>query len=173
MTGKADLTPEEWWLLRETPLRVGAAVMVAAPSGTSGTMHEIIANATALANASRLFPESELIKALTTPDDGEHAYKPAPEVGDANRRAREERVKTDTLDMCRRAAELLDRKIAADEAHAYRQWVMQVGGDVASAAEEGGLMRIGAKKVSAPEVKLLTEIAAALGYPEYTPPEAK
>jgi hypothetical protein len=137
-------------------------------------MHEIVANATALANASRVFPESDLIKALTTSDDGEQAYKPAlAEVGDANRRAREERVKADTLEMCRRAADLLDRKVAADQADEYKQWVMQVGGDVASAAEEGGLMRIGAKKVGAREVKMLTEIAAALRYAEYAPPEAK
>ncbi len=174
MTGKADFTPEEWWLLKETPLRVGAAVMVAAPSGTSGTMQEIVANATALANASQLFPDSELIKALTTPDDDKQAYKPAlAEVGDADRRAREERVKAETLDMCRRVADLLDHKVAAEQAREYKQWVMQVGGDVAQAAEEGGLMRIGAKRVSVPEVKMLTDIAAALRYAEYAPPEAK
>ncbi len=174
MTGKADFTPEEWWLLKETPLRVGAAVMVAAPSGTSGTMQEIVANATALANASQSFPESELIKALTTLDNDKQAYKPAlAEAGDANRHAREERVKAETLDMCRRVADLLGRKVAAEQAREYKQWVMQVGGDVACAAEEGGLMRIGAKRVSEPEVKMLTDIAAALRYPEYAPPEAK
>ncbi len=171
MTGKMDFTPEEWWLLKETPLRVGAAVMVAAPSGTGGTMQEIVANATALANASKAFPHCELIKALTTPDDDEQPYKPAPaEVGDTNRRAREERVKAETLAMSRRAADLLDRKVAAEPAREYKQWVMQVGGDVACAAEEGGLMRIGAKRVSAPEVEMLKEIAAALRYAEYAPP---
>lgn len=171
MTSKTDFTPEEWWLLRETPLRVGAAVMVAAPSGTGGTMREIVANATALANASRSFPDSDLIKALTTPDDDEPAYKPGPAAdGDANRRAREERVKANALDMCRRVADLLERKVASEQAREYKQWVMQVGGDVASAAEEGGFMRIGAKRVSAPEVKMLTEIATALRYAAYVPP---
>ena len=172
MVGKADFTPEEWWLLRETPLRVGAAVMVAAPSGTSGTLHEIIANATALANASQSFPDSELIKALTEPEDKEHAYHPSPAAeGDANRHAREERVKKDTLDMCRRTADLLDRKAAGEIAQEYKKWVMQVGGDVACAAEEGGIMRIGAKTVSKPEVEMLVEIAASLRFSPYTPPE--
>ena len=172
MAGKADYTPEEWWLLRETPLRVGAAVMVAAPSGTGGTMHEIVANATALANASQLFPDSELIKALTEPEDTEQAYHPSPAAeGDANRHAREERVKKDTLDMCRRVADVLDHTAAGETVQEYKKWVMQVGGDVASAAEEGGIMRIGAKRVSAPEVKVLVEIAAALRYSSYTPPE--
>ena len=174
MTGKADFTSEEWWLLRETPLRVGAAVMVAAPSGTGGTLHEIIANATALANASKSFPDSDLIKALTEPEDKEQAYQPAPAAeGDSNRQVREERVKKDTLDMCRRVADLLDRKLAAEAAREYKQWVLQVGGDVASAAEEGGILRIGAKTVSEPEVKMLTEIAAALRFSPYTPPAVK
>jgi hypothetical protein len=174
LTGKTDFTPEEWWLLRETPLRVGAAVMVAAPSGTSGTLHEIIANATALANASKSFPDSDLIKALTEPEDKEQAYQPVPAAeGDSNRHVREERVKKDTLDMCRRVADLLDRKLAAEAAREYRQWVLQVGSDVASAAEEGGILRIGAKTISAPEVKMLTEIAAALRFSSYTPPKVK
>jgi hypothetical protein len=111
VAGKADFMLEEWWLLEETPLRVGAAVTVAAPSGKSGTMHKIVSNATALANASRVFPDSDLIKALTTPEDHEAAYKPSsPEIGDANRQACEDRVKKETLDMCRRVADLLDRQ---------------------------------------------------------------
>ena len=171
MAGKADFTSEEWWLLKETPLRVGAAVMVAAPSGKSGTMREIVANATTLANASRAFPDSDLIKALTTPEDDAAAYKPpSPEMGDANRQARNDRVKKDALDMCHRVADVLDGKVTAEQAREYKQWVMQVGGDVARAAEEGGLMRIGAKRVSAPEVEMLKETAAALRYAEYAPP---
>jgi hypothetical protein len=172
LAGKADFSPEEWWLLRETPLRVGAAVMVAAPSGTGGTLREIMANATALANASKSFPDSELIKALTEPEDKENSYHPSPAAeGDSNRHAREERVKKDTLDMAKRAADLLDRKAASEVAQEYKQWVMQVGGDVACAAEEGGILRIGAKTVSEPEIKLLVEIAAALRLSPYAPPE--
>jgi len=171
VTGKADFTPEEWWLLRETPLRVGAAVMVAAPSGTSGTMHEIVANATALASATRLFPDSELIKALTAPEEKGQAFEPGPAAeGDANRRTREQRVKSETLEMCRRVADLLDRKVTSEQAQEYKRWVMQVGGDVSGAAKEGGLLHIGAKTVSGPEVKMLTEIAAALRHSPYTPP---
>jgi hypothetical protein len=172
LAGKADYTPDEWWLLRETPLRVGAAVMVAAPSGTGGTLREIRANATAVANASTSFPNSDLIRALTEPEDKEQTYHPSPAAeGDTNRHAREERVKKETLDMCRRTADLLDRKVASNVALEYKQWVMQVGRDVACAAEEGGILRIGAKTVSEPEVKLLVEIAAALRLSPYTPPE--
>jgi hypothetical protein len=170
VTSQADYTPEEWWLLKETPLRVGAAVMVAAPSGTIGTMHEMVANAHSFVNAAQLFPNNELIVALVTPDDGD-AYTPEPEeTNDADRHAREERVMTDAIAKCKQVADLLDRKSDSGEAHEYKQWVMAIGGDVASAAEEGGILGIGRKKVSEPEIKMLTEVAEALRYAEYEPP---
>jgi hypothetical protein len=146
--------------------------MVAAPSGTGGTLHEIIANATALANASKSFPDSDLIKTLTEPEDKEMAFHPSPAAeGDASRHAREDRVTQDTLDMCRRVADLLDHKADSSVAQEYKKWVMQVGGDVACAAEEGGILRIGAKTVSKAEVQVLVEIATALRFSSYTPPE--
>ncbi len=170
MTGKADYTSEEWWLLKETPLIAGAAVMVAAPSGTAGTLQEMVANATSLVTTAASFPENELIQALVTPDDGS-SFKAAPaEAGDPNMQARDERVKADALDKCRRTADLLDKKSTPEQAREYKQWVMEIGGAVASAAEEGGILGIGKKRVSEPEVKVLVEIADALRYSPYTPP---
>lgn len=170
MTGKADYTPEEWWLLKETPLLAGAAVMVAAPSGTSGTLQEMIANATSFVTTAASFPDNELIQALVTPEDGQ-AWKPrAAETGDPNKEARGERVKADALEKCRRTADLLDKKSTPDQAREYKQWVMEIGGAVASAAEEGGVLGIGKKRVSEPEVQVLVEIAEALRFSPYTPP---
>ncbi len=173
MTSQADYTPEEWWLLKETPFLVGAAVMFSAYSGIGGTMREIVANAHSIVNAAQLFPDNELINGLVTPDDGPD-YGPAPaETGDADKRARQEHAKKDALEMCRQVADLLDRKSTADEAHEYKQWVMAIGGDVASAAEEGGILGIGKKKVSEPEIKTLSEIAAALRYTSYISPQTE
>lgn len=171
MTSKADYTPEEWWLLKETPLRVGAAVMVAAPSGTTGTLHEMVANAHSFVNAAHLFENDELIVALVAPDDDSQAYRPEPEeTNDADRHAREKRIMTDAIAKCKQVADLLDRKGNPDEAHEYKQWVMAIGGDVASAAEEGGVLGIGKKKVSEPEIKMLIEVAEALRYTAYVAP---
>ena len=171
MTSQADYTPEEWWLLKETPLRVGAAVMVAAPSGTTGTLHEMVANAHSFVNAAQLFANNELIVALVTPDDAVQTYRPGlEETNDADRHAREERIMTDAIAKCKQVADLLDRKSNPDQAHEYKQWVMAIGGDVASAAEEGGVLGIGKKKVSEPEIKMLTDVAEALRYTEYAPP---
>jgi hypothetical protein len=170
MAGKSDFTPEEWWLLKETPLLAGAAVMVAADSGVAGTLHEMVANATSLVNAAKLFPNNALIRDLVTPDDSA-TFKPTPvETSDPNQKARDERVEADALDKCKTVADLLDRKSDPQQAQEYKQWVMAIGGDVASAAEEGGVLGFGKKRVSEPEAKLLVELAAALRYAPYTPP---
>ena len=68
---------------------------------------------------------------------------------------------------------LVGAVLVRDGARVGEGFHRQVGGDVACAAEEGGIMRIGAKTVSEPEVKLLVEIAEALRYSPYTPPEVQ
>lgn len=169
MTNQADFTSAEWWLLKETVLRVGAAVMVASDSGISGTMKEIVANATAIAHAIEQFPDDDLIQALSNPDQ-DSAYKPAPPAtAGANRQAREEQIKTDALAKCGQAIDVLARTAAAQEVIEYKKWVMTVGDNVARAAEEGGVMGIGKKTVSAAEAAMLKQVAEALGLKEYTP----
>lgn len=171
MTNKSAFTPEEWWLLKETPLRVGAAVMVAAESGVGGTMKEIVANAQAFAKAVAQFPNDELIRALSDPDDSSTYVPPPPATGGADRHAREARIKSDALDKCRQVVEVLARKASAGQVDAYRKWVMTVGENVARAAGEGGVLGMGKKPVSDAEVAALKQIAAALGLKDYAPPE--
>lgn len=171
MTNKAAFSPEEWWLLKETPLRVGAAVMVSAESGASGTMKEIVANAQAMADAVAQFPNDDLIQALSDPDDAS-TYKPAPpDTAGADRHAREESIQSDALAKCRQAVDVLARKASAQETDEYRKWVMTVGENVARAAGEGGVLGIGKKMLSAEEAATLKQIAEALGLKDCTPPE--
>jgi len=170
MTNKANFTAEEWWLLKETPLRVGAGVMVSVESGVGGTMKEIVANAQALANAVAQFPDSALIQALALPDDDEGYHPPRPESTGASRQAREQRIKSDALDQCRRAIDLLSRKATPQDVDDYRKWVMAVGENVASAAPEGGVIGLGKKIVSAEEAVMLKRVADALGLQDYAPP---
>jgi hypothetical protein len=171
MTNKSAFTPEEWWLLKETPLRVGAAVMVASESGVGGTMKEIVANAQAFAKAVAQFPNDELIQALSDPDDSSTYLPPPPATAGADRYAREARIKSDALDKCRQAIDVLMRKASAGEVEAYRKWVMTVGENVACAAGEGGVLGMGKKPVSDEEVAVLKQLADALGLKSYSPLE--
>ncbi len=172
MTKRSVFTPEEWWLLKETPLQAGAAVMVAVESGL-GTLQEIAANATGLASARDLFPSNELIAALVAPGSDPDEYKPSPrETAGANRAAREAEITADALAHCARVADVLDRKATAQEAREYKMWIMSIGGDVAAAAKEGGVLGIGAKAINEKEIAMLQQIAQALRYAAYTPPSA-
>lgn len=171
MTNKSAFTPEEWWLLKETPLRVGAAVMVASESGVGGTMKEIVANAQAFAKAVSQFPNDELIQALSDPDDSSTYVPPPPATTGADRHAREARIRSDALDKCRQAVDVLARKASAGEVTEYRKWVMTVGENVACAAGEGGVLGMGKKPMSAAEAVTLKQVADALGLKDYAPPE--
>lgn len=171
MTTKIDYTLDEWWALQEVPLLVGVAVLYASPSSTGGVMREIIASATAVANAAQMFPDNELIQALLTPDEDSKILKPPPPItAGASRRERAEQLHKETLAKCQRAANILDAKALAREIREYKMWVMAIGGEVAAAVREGGVFGIGAKIITEAEIALLQEIANALRYHSYKPP---
>ncbi|MCI0476173.1 MAG: hypothetical protein L0Y55_07995 [Anaerolineales bacterium] len=171
MTTKVDYTLEEWWALQEVPLLVGVAVLYASPSGTGGMMREIIASATAVANAGQLFPENELIQALMAPDEDSKILKPlSPMTAGASKKERAEQLKNGTLAKCQRAANVLDAKATAHEIRDYKSWVMAIGGEVAAAVKEGGVFGIGAKTITEEEIELLQAIAKALRYNSYKAP---
>lgn len=174
MTTKIDYTLDEWWALQEVPLLVGVAVLYASPSSASGTMREIMASAGAVANASQMFPETELIQTLLAPDEDSKILKPLlPITAGATKKERAEQLKKETLAKCQRAANVLDDKATAHEIRDYKMWVMAIGGEAAAAVKEGGMFGIGAKTITEEEIVLLEEIAKALRYNSYKAPTRK
>ena len=171
MTTKIDYTLDEWWALQEVPLLVGVAVLYASPSSASGTMREIMASAGAVANASQMFPETELIETLLAPDEDSKILKPLPPItAGATKKERAEQLKKETLAKCQRAANVLDDKATAHEIRDYKMWIMAIGGEVAAAVKEGGVFGIGAKTITEEEIALLQGIAKALRYNSYKAP---
>lgn len=172
MTTKIDYTLDEWWALQEVPLLVGVAVLYASPSSIGGMMREIIASATAVANAGQMFPDNELIQALMAPDEDSKILKPPPPItAGTSRQERAEQLRKETLAKCQRVANVLDAKATAREIREYKMWVMAIGGEVAAAAREGGMLGLGAKTITDEEIALLQEIAKALRYQSYQPPK--
>jgi hypothetical protein len=60
---------------------------------------------------------------------------------------------------------ILESKATAEEADAYKTFVMRVAQAVAGAHKEGGFLGIGGKRVSDAEEQALDEISHALGPP--------
>ena len=174
MTTKIDYSLEEWWALQELPLLVGVAVLYASSSSTGGMMREIIASATAVANAGQMFPDNELIQSLMAPDEDSKILKPLPPItSGASKKERAEQLKKEMLAKCQRAANVLDAKATAHEIRDYKMWAMAIGGEVAVAVKEGGVFGIGAKTITEEETALLEEIAKALRYNSYQAPKSK
>ena len=54
-------------------------------------------------------------------------------------------------------------KATAQEAEAFRRWLVSAAQAAANAAKEGGFMGFGAEQVSAGEKQMLEQVRAALG----------
>jgi len=145
---KESFTAEEWQTLLKLPFKIGVTLMVVAPSGPIGLTKETMAlaqagNSNALVSALAVELQAQA-KAIVK--DEESAFKhsdPATYKGKA-------------VETCKSAAAALS-KTSAEDAGAYRTWVLAVGQKVAEAAKDGGVL------VSDQEKALLKELGEALG----------
>ena len=151
MTTKADFNAEEWTTLVEAPLLAGMRV-VAAERG--GTLKESIAVGRTYAEARQRHGESPLLDALVASPPAMDPSRLREGAGNV------EQLATTRL---REAAGLIDAKASADEAQAYKQFVVTVADAVASAHSEGGFAGIGGRPVSDKEQAALDDIRSTLG----------
>jgi hypothetical protein len=160
MTTKADFTSEEWNLLRRAPMMAGLVVVAASPSGPLGALRESLAFGTMVRDARSQEPSNELIGVLVADlaTGGRIAVEPWEITGKTP-----DQVRSYALDMCRKAAALLDRKARPEESRAFKGWLHTVGQKVADAAKEGGFLGIGGTQVSDQETAALTDLRRSLG----------
>ncbi len=144
MTGRADLTQQEWELVLEGPPSAGMIVVTAQ---RGGTFRESIAMAKAYVEARRQHGESELLDEIV-------AAKPE---RDHTRYHSVEELKQHGLQHLRDAVALLERKATAEEVEDYRRFVLTLADRVANAHREGG------ETVSDAERAAIEEISASLG----------
>ena len=70
------------------------------------------------------------------------------------------------LDELKAVNEIATAKATAEEADAFRRWLLTVAQAAADAAKEGGFMGFGAELVSQGEQRMLGELRVTLGVPE-------
>ncbi len=154
---------EEWNVLRQAPVWVGAAVSAASPSGAWGTIQELNALARATQEVMQRFAGNRLIADLM--DDMNLLTSQAQPVIEMPSKMSAATAGQRAVELCRQAVSILDQKASLQEASEYKQMLAHIAGQVAKGAREGGLLGLGAHAVSAPEQALLQQIAAALGLP--------
>ena len=148
-------TAEEWQTMLKLPFKIGLALMVIVPSGPIGLTKETMALAKAPFALAQVSNANALVSALAVElqaqakaivKDEENTFK----------HSDPQTYKAQTMAACQSAAAALS-KASAEDAGAYRTWVLAVGQKVAEAAKDGGVL------VSDQEKALLQELGGALG----------
>lgn len=144
MTRKADFTEDEWATVLQGPPSAGM-ILVTAQRG--GSFRETIAMAKSYSEARKQHGESELLDEITTTK---------PHI-DHTRYHSEQELKDAGLQHLRAAIQVIGTKATPEEVEEYKQFVLHLADNVASAHREGGV------EVSPAEKAAIDEIAATMG----------
>ena len=153
MTTKADFNAEDWSTVVDGPLYAGLRV-IAADRG--GTLRESLAMGRVYQDARAQHGSSELLDELVESPPSIDAERLQQAGGD---------LSAVTTEHLRHAMSILESQATAEEADAYKTFVMRVAQAVAGAHKEGGFLGVGGKRVSDAENAALDEISHALGAP--------
>ena len=160
MTTKADYTDEEWVALRLAPLVAGLAISLDDPGGPFELTRETLA---AMKVARTPPSQDELLVAVSKDVDAQlRAHEePLEDLGIHGRTARKQVVE----DLGSVNA-ILTAKATPEEAASFRRWLVQAAEGAAAAAKEGGVLGVGAVRVSKREQAMIDRIREILGVPE-------
>jgi hypothetical protein len=153
MTTKAEFNADEWSTVVDGPLYAGMRVIGA---DRGGTLRESLALSRVYQEARAKQGENELLDELV---------KSPPSIDPDRLRAAGGDLAAVTSERLRAAIGIVEGKATAEEADAYKRFVMTVAQAAASAHKEGGFLGIGGKQVSDAENQALDEISTALGSP--------
>ena len=159
MSTKTDYTVEEWNQLIVAPMMAGMSIIYADLS-MKGFVTEGKAMKNAMQKTPADAPEQELVTSLVADIKAKPSDFWKSETKKISMKNDEETAVA--LQQISDTAAMLDGKAGAEEAAAYKQWVLFVAQTVAEAAKEGGLF---SKKVlvSDKEKARIEEIKQALG----------
>jgi hypothetical protein len=154
MTSKQDFTDQEWTRIRRAPLVAGVAISLADPGGPIEVAKESVASL----RSATLPPSREELLTSVALDVQALAQQRHNPLGDFRPRSGQQ-----VLEELRGVNELVTAKATAEEAEAFRRWLLAAAQAAADAAKEGGFMGFGAEQVSAGERQMLDQVRAALG----------
>ena len=158
MTTKSDFTEEEWTRVRRAPFVAGMAISLADPGGTIELARESTASLKSATNPptrEQLLAEIALdIQSMTQQRQNPlSGFKPT----DASQ------ARQQILDELKAASDIVSSKATAEEAAAFKQWLVTTSQAAADAAKEGGFMGFGAEQVSEGERSMLDQVRTAIG----------
>jgi hypothetical protein len=160
MTSKMDFTPDEWKVLTDAPLTVGAAVAAAAPNGFIGTLKEGMAIVKSMMSAAQDHPNNQLIREVVPKGVSRDQIESWGKIAYSMlQNSQSGRVTAAGVEICQKVAPILESKAAPQEADEFKRWLLEIGENVANATPEAG--RTGTN-MSPQETQILREMSAAL-----------
>jgi hypothetical protein len=160
VTSKADFTEQEWTRIRRAPFVAGLAISIADPGGPIEVAKETMAS---IRSASVAPSNEELVQAVARDIQTLIQQKQSP-MGDFKPTGGA-MAGQQVLDELRAVNEIVAAKATADEAAAFRRWLMTAARAAAAAAKEGGFMGFGGEQVSRGEQAMLDQLSSTLGTP--------
>ena len=160
MSLKDNFTQEEWLKVMTAPGRAGAAVVAASPSGVTGLVAEMQAISGAIRESVSSATRTPLMEAMAADLMG---TPPDPKTLQGDQAKNMEDVKAQSIEGVRQAVWLVSSKASPEDAAAYRQMLLKVIENTASAAKEGGFMGIGGEQVNDKERAVMDELRGVIG----------
>lgn len=162
MSNKNDYSEEEWQLILDVPMLIGAAVMVVGKSGL-GTMKESFALAQQTLGAMKSYPDNELIQSVLDSRFKDKQKASIESFSHPMLRLPPEEFKDAVVAKCTEVNPILASKGSAEEVAEYKNWCQEIADKVAHAASEGGILGFGGTQFSDEEKIAINEIHTALG----------
>lgn len=161
MSVREKIDQDEWQLLLDVPMMVGAAVMVAGKSGL-GTMKESFALAQHSIGAMKKYPDNALIQDIVEARFKLKEKASIESFSSPMLKLTPEEFGEAVTEKCTQVNALLADKASADEASGYKQWIEEIADAVAHAAKEGGFLGFGGERYSEAEKQTVAKIQSAL-----------
>jgi hypothetical protein len=154
MTTKSDFTDEEWNRIRRAPFVAGMAISLADPGGPIEMSKETM---TTMKSATNPPSREQLLAEVALDIQSMTQQRESPISGFKPQAAQQ------ILDELGAVSEIVSSKATAEEAAAFKQWLLTTAQAAADAAKEGGFMGFGAVQVSEGEQQMLDQVRATIG----------
>ena len=154
MTTKSDFTEEEWARVRRAPFVAGMAISMADPGGPIEMAKESMGTVKSATNP----PSREQLLTDIALDLQSMTQQRQNPLKDFKPQAPDQ-----IQEELRVVSDLVTSKASAEEAAAFKQWLLTTAQAAADAAKEGGFMGFGATQVSEGETKMLDQLRVTIG----------
>lgn len=164
MSTKQNYSDDDWKKVMAAPMLAGTFIMVS-DLGITSVVGETKAMTQAITAGNAPDAVKDLVGSIAADMMAMAQNKQKMEPPDVSEEAKKDpaKAKEELLAAINDGAQVVSNVGSAEEATAFKQWILTVANAVAEAGREGGFLGIGSVRVSDKEKAALADLQAALG----------